>query len=294
MLNKKYTIILLIGLFGLLLGNWVNQIISPTIKIAWIQTIINIFSNIISSVSIGLIVGYINAKIKIPEKISDQLSKKGIENLIYELISHDNVLTKYKKDNLHKLINLGLEYRTNTIYNAEAYISDNKVIVETTVNYTVHYLSKNKPKIEVRFDTDDSFVEYIKIINPENSNDYAQINLEQSKFDECKAHGTGLIYHKSCEIPKKFKKYNTLKIEKKFKFIGEDHWINYGIILEHITEGINFNLTLSPDLSIKETTIFENADLYSKCNTSKGININSTKVLSQYSGFLITISKVNK
>ena len=294
MLNKKYTIFLLIGLFGLLLGSWINQIISPTINVTWVQTSINIFSNIISSVSIGLIVGYINAKIKIPEKISDQLSKKGMENLIYELISHDNVLTKYKKDNLHKLMDIGLEYRTNTIYNAEAYISGNKVVVETTMSYTVHFLSKNKPKIEVRFDTKDSSVEYIKIINPENSNDYEQINLEQGEFGEHKAHGTGLIYNKSCDIPKRFKKYNTLKIEKKFKFTGEDHWINYGIILEHITEGISFNLTLSPDLSIKETTIFENADLYSKRNTSKGININSTKVLSQYSGFLITISKINK
>lgn len=294
MLNKKYTIFLLVGLVGLLLGNWVNQIISPTINVTWLQTIINILSNIISSVSIGLIVGYINAKIKIPEKISDQLSKKGMEKLINELISRDNVLTEYKKDSLHKLMDIGLEYRTNTIYNAEAYISDGKVIVETIMSYTVHYLSKNKPKIEVRFDTKTSSAEYIKIINPENSNDYEQINLEQGKFNESKAHGTGLIYHKSCEIPKRFKKYNTLKIEKKFKFIGEDHWINYGIILEHITEGINFNLTLSPDLSIKETTIFEDANLYSKRNTGKGININSTKTLSQYSGFLITISKVNK
>ena len=294
MLNKKYTTFLLIGLLGLLLGSWINQSVLPTINIIWLQTIANIVANIISSVSIGLIVGYINAKIKIPEKISDQLSKKGMENLIYELISRDNILTKYKKDNLRKLVNIESEYRTNTVYNAEVYMLDNKVVAETTMSYTVHYLSKDRPNIEMRFDQKSSSVEYIKIINPENSNDFEQIDLSKGNFAESKAHGTGLMYHKSCKIPKKFKKYKTLKIEKKFKFIGNDHWINYGIILEHITEGINFNLTLSSDLSIKETTIFENANLYSKLATDNSININSTKTLSPYSGFLITISKVNK
>lgn len=294
MLNKKYTIFLLVGLVGLLLGNWVNQIISPTINVTWLQTIINILSNIISPVSIGLIVGYINAKIKIPEKISDQLSKKGMEQLINELILHDNVLTEYKKDSLHKLVHIGSEYRTNTIYNVQVYISNNKVIAETTLSYTVNYLSKDRPDLEVRFDKNTSSVEYIKIINPENSNDFKQFNLEHSEFEKSKAHGTGLIYYKSCAIPKNFKKYNTLKIEKKFKFTGEDHWINYAIMFGHITEGVSFNLTLSSDLNIKETTIFENENLYSTRITDNSININSTKTLSQYSGFLITISKVNK
>ena len=241
MLNKKYKLFLLVGLIGLLLGSWINLIILPTIDTTWKQTIINIIANIFSSVGTGLIVGYINAKIKIPEKISEQLSEKGMENLIYEVITSDNTLTKYKKDNLSKLVHIGSEYRTNTIYNVQAYVMDNKVVAETTLSYTVHYLGKDRPNLEVRFDTSNSSVEYIKIINPENSNDFRQFDLKQCEFEKSKAHGTGLMYHKSCVIPKSFKKYNTLKIEKKFKFIGEDHWINYGIIFQHITEGVNFN-----------------------------------------------------
>lgn len=294
MINNKYKAFLAWGFILVLLGVIFKLNISPYIENAFFKLVLEIISNIISSVGTALIIGYITSLVKISENIKDQLSKKGKQKVIMEILDLPDEMSKYKRDKVKSLMNMESEYRTNTVYNAEAFLEHGVVSVKTTMSYTEHNRNKNNKdgdKIFVRFDYDTSKINYIKISNPDNSNDSVLFTPDKIVYNQKEAHGDGLIYEGYCKIPKKYQDMPTLNIEKQYTFIGEDHWVSYGIILSHLTNGINFNLNYSKELTIKEVTIFGEENLYSKKQTSTYVNIKSTNWLPQYGGFLIIIGK---
>lgn len=293
-MKKKYYLLLIGGIIALLIGMLLKLNVLPleSIKsIPIVEIICTVFVEGLIAFGSGLIVAYFGTIIKVSDKISEMLSKSGKEKIINETIGFEEQLSDYKQKRIKDIISLNEEYRTNTVYHAFAYVKDNQVVVETILSYTVYLPEKEIEPIKVRFDTDTSVVNYIKITNPQNSNDSITFEEKDLSYTQTGAHGDGLIYEWSCDIPKRFKKCKCVNIEKKYTIYGEDHWVNYGIIFQHITEGLSFMLTLSQGLTIKETTICEKPNVFSVKYTPKGIIFRAEQYLSRYGGFSIIITK---
>lgn len=293
-MKKKYFWLLIGGIIALLIGMLLKLNVLPlnTFKdIPILEIVFTAFVEGIIALGSGLIVAFFSTKIKISDKISEMLRKSGKEKIIDELLPTKGKLSNYLHLKIKHFLSFDEEYRTNTVYKVNAMIQDDKVIVETILTYTMYFDSKKSPIVKMCFDTESSVAEYIKFSNPDNSNDNITIEKEKLSFKKTGAHGDGLIYEYSCLIPKKYRKCEYINIEKKYTFSGEDHWINFGIIFQHLTQGLDFSLTLSDELKINEITIFEDQNIFSKKQTDNLLSITTTQWLSRYGGFSVLIAK---
>lgn len=254
-------------------------------------------SKIASSIGLALIVGFFTAKIKINEKLNDNVSIHKKSEIINELMVNGDQLDEFKKTQANNILNLKCRFRTNVNYHVNISIKKDEnqheyVVAETIMEYIEHNSKEDFERISTYFDDEKSYVEYIKVSDPKNINESFEYKNEHIHTNRVNAYSNDLQYESYCNINKKLRKLDNIHVEKKYVFIGQDHWITYGLIFQCPTNGVNVSITAENGLKIKESTFFDDTISYSKTQTSSNhMMITSNQWLTNHSGFLIVISK---
>lgn len=288
------TIILGLSLliFNIIFDRILNEnIINENGVLHWI---ISIFSMLCSSIGLALVICFITNKINSVETIISysRMTKNQKKKVINTLIPTENEFSNYKKLSVTKILNLKDTYKTNVVYNVEVSVDNDTVIATTTMTYKEYRYSDQFNEVKAKFDSSESYIKYIKIINPDNPNDFDLIESKSIKKNKYKANGCEMEFEQTGKLSHIYKNKKCLNIEKEIFFKGYDHWISYALLFETPISDVNFNLSvISPELTIKEVTIFGDNDSYSKKQTDKSVKLTSSKWLSNNNGFLIIISK---
>lgn len=225
------------------------------------------------------------------------LSPEARESLIKNAISSNNNLDDYKDKVVYEAMKHS-EYRRDGYIIANAYIKDNNVYVDETVSYVKGSVYGSIQAEETYVDDDKtSELLYIKYIDPNDSRKYDIIykseENDQLKLKSSPAFGGTFEYVNICDIPEKFKEYKEIKVEKKIRFKGSNHWINIGWMHSCPTKGFNLSITCKGDLKIKECIVIDASDTY---NVPLNVDddkfyLSTSQWVSSNTGFVITIGK---
>lgn len=297
--NSKKYLFLIIGLLCMFLNVYLELGVLTEDFIKnhkSISYLISAISKISSSIGLALIIGYFTAKIKISEKLGENITKEQKAKIIKELVVDDSKLNDYKIKQIDSIFNLESRFRSNTTYTVNIHLGKDKnqnevVVAETHAEY-VEYNANGFKKINTYFDSENSYVDCIKISDPENINKSFEYKNSQIHKTKSKAFSNDLEFQNYCNVNPKLRKLNSIRVESKYVFFGQDHWISYGLIFQCPTQGVSISITLQDGLSIKECSFFDDTNSYSKTqDDAQHLLITSNHWLTNHSGFLLVVSK---
>lgn len=220
------------------------------------------------------------------------------ERLAINAITMNNIFDDYKTKVIHHIANETKEYRMNGYIVGEAYIKDNRVFLDVVISYKKCRILPHDFELEQTYvdKNDTSYIEYVKFIDPKDSGKYENKIIEGEneslKKEQTPAFGSSFEYVNAIEIPNKFKDFNEVIIEKKIKFKGFNHWIDFGWMNAYPTLGFSVSITCKDNLKIKEYIIIDSSNIYTIPHSEKNDNFNmsTTQWVSSYTGFVLTIS----
>lgn len=257
--------------------------------IIWIVTMI---SKSISSISIALVVGGITSYIRTYQENHDVLTDERAQMLLEKIVSNkDPLLSEYKTKRGFAIYDLNSNCRTNVNYTVTAYIENGKVKAKTVLSFTEHKSSGAYGRISNYSDSDNMVIESIKISNPADTNDYEEFKGTSISEEKSTAFSEDFKFERFITTPERFNRFESLSIQKVFIIEGEDHWLNYALLFQKPSKGVNFSLTTMDGLVIKEVVIFGDDKSYSKIQNNSSLQIKSNNWISNNNGFSVIIAK---
>lgn len=252
---------------------------------------ISILSKVSSALGLSLAIGFFTEKIKISKNSIKNMTNEDKQELIQQIITDENDLSKYKQKNILDIFNYNSSIKLNVKYSVSVFVDEKSgcVCAETLQSYVIQQGKEKKITNSIYFDNEKSNIQYFKFSNPNDTNDFEKV--EQIHVEKCQAFGENFEYNNYCYVPKKYLAMDNICVESKYTFYGKEHWISYGVMLQNPTNGIDFELTAKDGLTVKEVMIFEDTNLYSEIKEANKVHISSTQWLSNYSGFTIIIGK---
>ncbi len=296
----------------------------------YIYNIITITTKAASAIGVSLVVGYLTTKFQkedfvkeeyikdvqeiyntqISPLIEDSLSvfitnpdtmkmldTESREELIKNATISNNGLDTYKDKVIHEVMGF-TEYRHDGYLIVNAYINDGNVYIDMTISY-VKCSINDTLREEGTYVDDDKTSEllYIKYIDPNDSGKYVVVSHSEENnqltLKSSPAFGSTCEYFNLCEIPEIFKEYNEIKIEKKIRFKGSNHWINVGWMHSCPTKGFNLSITCRDGLEIKESIVIDASNTYNVPSNGDDdkFYLSTSQWVSANTGFVITIGK---
>lgn len=227
--------------------------------------------------------------------LNDDAKLKLIQNCLHK----NNQMDEYKFIKINNLSNDKLGFRSGAMFTGKAYIGEGIVKLSFTIKYKLHKGSSTFEPEYTYCSEESSTMESIKFTNPNNSNDFVEINKNSLTRTKSAAHGTTLEYVVCTEIPEKFNSLDEIMIEKKVVFKGKKHWIVCAWTNLLPTQGFNMSISCQDDLFVKEANIFDASDIYTinpsnlEKTPSTTYNASTTRWVGPHTGFAITIGKGN-
>lgn len=220
------------------------------------------------------------------------------EQLAINAITMNNIFDEYKNKVVHHIANEIKEYRMNGYIVGEAYIEGGRVLLDVTISYKKCKIMPHNFEPEQTYvdKNDTSYIEYVKFIDPNDSGQHENITIEEGneslKKEQTPAFGSSFEYVNTTKVPNKFKDFDEVIIEKKIKFKGFNHWIDFGWMNAYPTLGFSVSITCKDNLKIKEYIIIDSSNIYTIPHSEKNdkFNMSTTQWVSSYTGFVLTIS----
>lgn len=276
---------------------------------------ISIIQNLLSTFGIALLMGAIfdfskNSEafisfisnilkqIIISKEFLKELNNEEHKNVLETLVKPTGVqieqcssIEQYYKKTIESFSNLyNKQFKTNLIITIIAESKDNKVICTGHVTHRRYKINDKYESFETSFEKDTNSISNSYILLPNgNRVEFDETDISNEPLHE----NTGKKY--ITNIPRICYDFPYITICKDFEEIGYDHWICFNWSSLTICDGINFELTCTNELMIKEYKIFDNPGLYNVniSDDRKKINIISNCWLEEYTGFTLTIANKN-
>ncbi len=226
------------------------------------------------------------------------MNAESREQLAITSITQDNIFDDYKTKVIHQITSEFKEYRMSGYIVGEAYIEDGRVFLDVLISYKKCKIPPYDFEPEQTFvdKNETSYIEYIKFSDPNDSGNYDNIppksgNKSLDK-EQTPAFGSSFEYVNTEKVSNKFKDLNEVFVEKKIKFKGFNHWIDFGWMNACPTLGFSVSITCKDNLRIKEYVIIDASNIYAIPPSEKNDNFNmsTTQWIASNTGFVLTIS----
>lgn len=272
---------------------YINDLISQNGMYNVAKWGLGILSSVLLAVGLALIISVITNRIEKNSADYSCVSKNEAISIINSIMSnsYNKDFNEYKSEQVQKIMETQDNIRTNTTYNVQVYVKNGKVYAKTTQSFIEWKTSDDFGRISNFSNSENMIIESVKISDPNNSYINEKFVYKDIKKENSTVFSEDLKFERFVEIPDKFKNNDSLLIEKVFTIVGEDHWLNYALMFMRPSLGVNFRLTTTDGLIIKEVTIFGDDKLYTKDQKEDTLSINSTKWISNNNGFSIIIAK---
>lgn len=294
--SQNITLKYLIGGLICLIINLVLDlgIIEYTKDIPVLYWVCVIVSKAMSTVGLALIIGCITNKIKYSSDEYSFMDEDQKKKVLETIVSNDGKLDDYRKQLITQCLDMEERFKTNVSYHVKIFNGDDGKVHANTIMICKEFREEDFDNIVIGFDQPTSYVEKVKVYDPDDPNHPKIIDRQSIKATSRTANGSDLEYSKLCKLPEQFKKRDCLSFEKEFVLCGQDHWISYALLFQCPMQGVHFVLETQDGLIIQEVTIFGENDTYSKTQTPTTLTLDSSKWLSHNNGFIIIVSNTSQ
>ena len=301
-------------LVSMVISYYSQQYISCRI-IESLMPIITIIVGLLSTIGIALFIGSIFdyskgseaflsmvsnilSDIVVSKKFLSTLSVKDKEqalNLILrptgaQVEQYANINNYFQKKIKEATTMFDVNFKTNVVFNVEAYMKDGIVYCKSTLTHSIYKLNNQFQPLEIRFEKENSELVDIKVITPDSE-------VELTKSDPFVENECGTLFTVyRFEIPEKYWGYDHLTVKRTVIEPGHDHWINF--FWQSLTpcEGMTCRVDCADGLRIKDFMIFDDKSYYNidESEDHKTLEITSSQWLNSGTGFSCVIGLENR